>query len=332
MVHSIRRAVAFAGRAASLAASLAVVWTIPATAQPSRAPSRAAQIADKFNHPRAGVFVVAHRGCHNPSPQHDLPSAPENSLQGLEQCIQLGVDMMETDIRRTKDGALVIIHDPSVDRTTDGKGLVADLTLAQIQRLRLRRNFGGEMSPILTDQHIPTLDQLLAAAKGRIMINLDIKEAIYPEVIAATVKAGMADEVLAKTEVRSIEPPLADAPPYRAAPYMPVIYGPDVTSGPDLSAIVAAQASGRRRIPAVEMVYLTQTQFEAVRDAAQKADIRLWTNSLTSVGVLGVVTLGGDIDALRDQGATWGRLVDAGVSVIQTDEPAALMDYLKTRR
>jgi glycerophosphoryl diester phosphodiesterase len=290
------------------------------------------QIAAKFDDPRGDVFIVAHRGCHNPSPQHDMPSAPENSLQGLEQCVRLGVDMMETDIRRTKDGALVIIHDESVDRTTDGTGLVADLTLAQIQKLHLRRNFGASMSPILTDQHVPTLDQLLAAAKGRIMLNLDIKDAIYPEVIAAAVRAGVAGEVLVKTEVDDVEPPLADARPYRAVPYMPVIYRPDATPAPDLYAVVTAQARGRRRIPAVEMVYLTQPQFEAVRAAAKKADIRLWTNSLTVVGVLGVVTMGGDIDALRDHGATWGRLIDAGVSVIQTDEPAALIDYLKSRR
>jgi glycerophosphoryl diester phosphodiesterase len=303
-----------------------------AKADPSLARTRAAQIAAKFNDPRGGIFVVAHRGCHNPSPQHAMPSAPENSLQGLAQCIRLGVDMMETDVRRTKDGAFVIMHDPSVDRTTEGTGLVADLTLAQIRRLHLRKNFGGEMSPVLTDQQVPTLDEMLAAAKGRIMLNLDIKEAIYPEVIDAAVKAGVADEVLVKTDVKAVKAPLADSAPYRAVAYMPVIYRQDGASAPDLADVVAAQAAGRHRIPAVEMVYLNQPQFEAVRAAARTADIRLWTNSLTEVGVLGVVTMGGDIEALRDHGSTWGGLIDAGVTVIQTDEPAALLDYLKDRR
>jgi glycerophosphoryl diester phosphodiesterase len=303
-----------------------------AKADPSFARTRAAQIAAKFNDPRGGIFVVAHRGCHNPSPQLAMPSAPENSLQGLAQCIRLGVDMMETDVRRTKDGALVIMHDPSVDRTTDGTGLVADLTFAQIRRLHLKNNFGGEMSPVLTDQQVPTLDEMLAAARGRIMLNLDIKEAIYPEVIAAAVRCGVAGEVLVKTVVDSVESPLADKAPYRETLYMPVIYPSDAPAMLDLTKVVAAQAGGAHRIPAVEMVYLTEPQFDAVRAAAKAADIRLWTNSLTEVGVLGVVTQGGDIDALRDQGATWGRLIDAGVSVIQTDEPAALLDYLRDRR
>jgi glycerophosphoryl diester phosphodiesterase len=51
---------------------------------------------------------------------------------------------------------------------------------------------------------------------------------------------------------------------------------------------------------------------------------------LTSVNVLSVVGMGGDQDALRDHGATWGRLIDAGVSAIQTDEPEALMSFLKS--
>jgi len=300
---------------------------VAALAEPAQ--TRAAQIAAKFDNPKGGVIIVAHRGCHNPSPQHGMPSAPENSLQGLEQCVRLGVDMMETDVRRTKDGALVIIHDPRVDRTTDGTGLVADLTLAEIKRLRLRQNFGGEMSPILTDQHIPTLDEMLAAAKGRIMLNLDIKEAIYPEAIAAAVKADVAGEVLVKTPVNRIEGPLSDEAPYSAVRYIPIIYPSDSSPSPDLRGIIAAQAAGHHPIPAVEMVYLTEAQFSAVRAAAKAAGVRLWTNSLTEVGVLGVVTMGGDIDALRDNGATWGHLINNGVSVIQTDEPVMLMDYLK---
>jgi glycerophosphoryl diester phosphodiesterase len=62
-------------------------------------------------------------------PAKGLDSVPENSLAALERCIELGVDMMETDIHRTRDGALVIMHDDTVDRTTDGTGAVADLTL-----------------------------------------------------------------------------------------------------------------------------------------------------------------------------------------------------------
>src|SRR5262249_11539313 len=147
--------------------------------------AHAASVQDlrrKLDDPAAGVFVVAHRGCHNPVPAQGLGPAPENSRAALDRCVALGVDMMEVDIRQAADGALVVMHDATVDRTTDGAGKVADLTLAQLRALRLRQNFGGQMSPALTDQRVLTLDELLDAAKGRILLNLDIKEEIYPQV------------------------------------------------------------------------------------------------------------------------------------------------------
>lgn len=291
-------------------------------------PNKALDIRRKLDDPRGGVFVVAHRGCHNPAPAHGLPSAPENSAAALENCVRLGADMMETDVRRSKDGVLVIIHDATVDRTTDGMGKVADLTLAELKRLRLRQNFGGRLSPALTEQRVLTLDEILAAAKGRIMLNLDIKEAIYPEVIAAARAAGMIDQVLVKSEVSDeAAPARADESPYRDALYMPILW-PRGDSMPDPAALIARQSSGRRHIPAVELVLVDPLLYPSIRDAARKADIRIWVNSLTSVGVIGIAGAGGDVDALRDRGRTWKTMIEGGVSVIQTDEPEALLDFL----
>lgn len=78
------------------------------------------------------VWVAAHRG--------DWIYAPENSLESLAHDIAWGVDLMETDVRLTKDGRVVMMHDWSVDRTTNGYGAVADLTLAEIRQLRLKNN------------------------------------------------------------------------------------------------------------------------------------------------------------------------------------------------
>jgi glycerophosphoryl diester phosphodiesterase len=289
----------------------------------------ATRIRRKLDDPQGGVFVVAHRGCHNPSPAQHMRSVPENSLPALEQCVQLGVDMMETDVRRSKDGALIIIHDSTVDRTTDGTGRVADLTLSELKRLRLRQNFGGRMSPMLGEERVLTLDELLAAAKGRIMLNLDIKEhAIYPQVTETAIRAGMTQQILIKSEVRAVASPQADEAPYNLVPYIPIITGDGVSAPEPLGAITASQVAARHRPPAIEMVYLDEQQFEAVRAVANRAGVRLWANTLTGVGVLSIVTLGGDIDALRDA-STWGTLISAGISVIQTDEPGSLLDYLR---
>ena len=74
-----------------------------------------------FDNKSKYVTVVAHRG--------DWRNSPENSIQAFKSCIEMGVDMIEIDVRITKDNELVIIHDATVDRTTNGKGKVADLTL-----------------------------------------------------------------------------------------------------------------------------------------------------------------------------------------------------------
>ena len=291
---------------------------------------RVAAIRAKLVDPNAGVFVIAHRGCHNPDPAGTIAVAPENSTAALQNCLALGVDMMETDVRRSRDGALVIMHDETVDRTTDGSGRVGELTLPQLKALHLRQNFGGAMDPTLTNLRVLTLEELLAAARGRIMLNLDIKEAIYPQVVTAVIRAGMRDQVLIKSVIDTIKPPLADRAPYDQVLYIPIIQNP-ARGTPDLAAILDAQAGGQRRIPAAELNYLDQSQFQRVRIAASLDGIRLWANTLTSVGVLSVIGLGGDEDALRDP-STWTRLLSNGITMIQTDEPGALEDYLHGMR
>ena len=285
--------------------------------------SRAAAIRARFENADGGLIVVAHRGCHNPSPDHDLPDAPENSLQALEHCVRLNVDMMETDVRAARDGTLVLLHDETVDRMTDGTGRVSNLTWTELQGLRLRRNAGGRSSPGLTSQRITRLEEILDAARGRLLLNIDVQEGCYRSVAEAVSRSGMERDVLIKAEA-TIGRPLAELPPYRSLPFMPVLRGDDGTTPEILSSIVAAQAS-TRRIAAVEVLYLDDAQFDAVRGAAAAADIRVWVNTLDAVDVVGLVTLGGDVDALRDRGETWRALIRRGASVIQTDEPASLI-------
>ena len=94
------------------------------------------------------VLVVAHRG--------DWRNAPENSLQAFENCIEMGVDMIEIDLKKTKDGHLIIMHDNTIDRTTDGKGKPSDYTLEEIRRFRLKNGLGR-----VTFHPIPTLEEVL---------------------------------------------------------------------------------------------------------------------------------------------------------------------------
>lgn len=106
--------------------------------------------------------VVAHRG--------DSAHAPENTLESLRQGVSLGVDALECDVHLTRDGHVVVIHDPTVDRTTNGAGTVADLTLAELQRLDAGFRFtrdGGRTFPWRgRGVIIPTLEALLGTLPG----------------------------------------------------------------------------------------------------------------------------------------------------------------------
>ena len=91
-------------------------------------------------------------------------------------CARLGVDMVEIDVRETADGQLVLLHDASLERMTDGAGRLSQTSLARFRTLRLREGRGGPGAR-LTSLNPPTLREALRAAKGKVMLNLDAKQA-----------------------------------------------------------------------------------------------------------------------------------------------------------
>ncbi len=107
------------------------------------------------------VLVAAHRGSHR--------DYPENSIAALSQSINDGIDIVELDIRRTKDSKLVVIHDSRIDRTTNGKGEVKNFSLAELKEFNLLFNEKE------TNEKIPGLEEFLQAAKGQIILNIDFK-------------------------------------------------------------------------------------------------------------------------------------------------------------
>lgn len=106
------------------------------------------------------IWVAGHRG--------DWIYAPENSIESLKHDIYWGVNLMETDVRETKDGKIIMMHDWTVDRTTNGTGRVSDMTLAEIKKLRLKSNFGTK-----TNLQVPTLEEFIQVARGKVFLYLD---------------------------------------------------------------------------------------------------------------------------------------------------------------
>jgi len=111
--------------------------------------------------------VHAHRG--------GAGLAPENTLAAFRKAIELGVDVLEMDMHVTRDGEIVILHDDTLERTTDGRGLVQDLTLAELKRLDAGSRFG----PQYKGEPIPTLREVIAlvqaSGKDRIRLNIETK-------------------------------------------------------------------------------------------------------------------------------------------------------------
>lgn len=134
--------------------------------------------------PSAPVLVSAHRG----GPQRALP---ENALETFEYALNHAPALLETDVRRTADGVLVLMHDETLDRTTTGTGRVDQTTFAEIRRLRLVAE-----DSLVTTFRVPTLLEALAWADGRAVLLLDVKPDVpYEELVAVLRQHDAADRV-----------------------------------------------------------------------------------------------------------------------------------------
>lgn len=135
--------------------------------------------------PNDKVMVVSHRA--------DWRNAPENSIWAIRKAIEKGVDMVELDLAITKDSVLVLMHDKTINRTTTGTGAPSDYTLEEIKKFNLRDGLG-----VKTQMTIPTLEEVLAETKGKVLVNLD-KGFNYIDLVYPMLKQkGMLDQVLFK--------------------------------------------------------------------------------------------------------------------------------------
>jgi len=131
------------------------------------------------------ILLGGHRG--------NADECPENTLTSFRSAIELGVDVIELDVHRSEDGGLAVIHDHLLDRTTDGSGLVRDYTMAELKRF----DAGSWKDPRFKGERIPSLDEVLAVAKGQVVVTI---------VVRAVKGAGMThDVVVISFDHRSIQ-------------------------------------------------------------------------------------------------------------------------------
>ena len=244
------------------------------------------------------ILVAAHRA--------ENSDFPENSIAAMKEAMRLGVDIIETDIRETKDGVMIIMHDKTIDRTTTGKGAVAEMTYAELRQVFLLHD--GKP----TSEKIPTFKEVLELLKGKVMLDIDYK-AEGKRAARSTAR------LLRKTKMERQS--LFFLYDYRDAPalhrmnkkiqFMMRAYNREDVDGIFNQGI---------EVPVIhaDAKFYSDSLMGVIRGKG----IRLWMNALGKYDTMEKTEINSGFDALLQMRHT---------NIIQTDLYKELMDYLKVR-
>ncbi|HEY1121563.1 MAG TPA: glycerophosphodiester phosphodiesterase family protein [Haloferula sp.] len=266
------------------------------------------------------VLIACHRAGYL---SKDGAHLPENSLLAIRESISDGVEILEIDLMLTSDGELVLMHDDKLDRTTTGKGKVAEHTLAEIKELHLLDPDGK-----VTDERVPTFRETMEVVKGQVMVNLDKLP------VTDRVKMDAAMKVLRETDTvnhavfkgsvsggspRAIQRALSRFP--EKLEFMPIVAN---TTPGEVVAVLDVL-----RPEAIEIVFKEESSgmlSPEVLAAAKRHGTRIWVNTLwasLNAGHDDARALAGDIPG------AWGWVVERGATILQTDHHEPLNRYLK---
>jgi len=243
---------------------------------------------------RHRFIVVSHRGDHT--------HAPENTLTAFQNAIQAGADYVEIDLRTTVDSQLVIMHDVSVDRMTNGKGLVKDMTYEVLRQLKIK----DKTHPEWGEFDIPTFDEVLQLCKDRIYIYLDFKNANPAVAYQAIVRHGMEKQV-----VVYINAPQQYYDWRASAPAMPLM----------------VSLPGNVRDTTALRNFLEKYHPEILDGRFDEYTPEMVTMA-TAMGYLVLP----DIQGGNESPALWGQAVQKGIKALQTDHPGDLVSWLKEKQ
>ncbi len=281
------------------------------------AQSRAERILAQIEDPRSDyVVVIAHRS--------DWRHYPENSLAAMEGAIAMGVDMVEIDVQRTADGTLVCCHDRTVDRTTTGEGKISSLTDDYIASLKL-----VEPNGTITDHRMPTLAQALDLCRGRVLINIDKGYNYYDQILQMLIERDMVRQVVIKSSKEPKAVAARFAQHQHNMLYMPII-NYNTKRWHKHQSIFEGYLASDLDVIAYEICWNGTLQGERkIFNKVLKSGARLWVNTLWDS------LCGGKERSLADHRAAngneksiYGKLLKYGVTMIQTDQPQMLLDYL----
>lgn len=279
----------------------------------SRTKDRATVLREKMLGGGRYVTVIAHRG--------DWHNHPENSLPAYRSSIAQGVDMIEIDVQMTKDSVLIIMHDHTLNRTSTGRGPISDHTYSEIQQMRLLTQHGATD----TRNHIPTLREVLQLCRGKVLINIDKGYDYFPQVLQLMEETGTTEQVIIKSghPLQKVQQENGDV--LRRVTYMPII-GLD---SPEAEARIDEYLTIHP--VAIECCFREYTdQVSRLLRKIRQAGVQVWLN-----GLWPSLNAGHDDDRAVELGQpdeSWGWLLSQGATLIQTDRPVELIQYLKKKK
>jgi glycerophosphoryl diester phosphodiesterase len=234
------------------------------------------------------VVAISHRGEHL---QH-----PENTMPAFEEAIRVGADFIEVDVQTTSDGKLVLSHDGTVDRCTNGHGKVSEMTFDQVEAL----DAGVKMGPQFAGTRIPAFDQALDLARGKIGVYVDVKNASAADLVNHIDGHGMTDHV--------------------------VIY-----CGLNLARQIQALNPKLKVMPESNTVEHSKLLIEQLHPKVIAFGARDFTPEIIAVVKQANAEIYVDRMGLTDGPEGWQSAIDAGADGIQTDRPGPLVEYLRQK-
>lgn len=235
------------------------------------------------------IAIIAHRGEHR--------AHPENTLPAFQAAIDAGADYFELDVRTTSDGRLVLMHDRKVDRTTNGTGAVREMTFDQIRAL----DAGAKFSPQFAGTKVPSFEEALALAHGKIGVYVDSKDIAPADLVAALRNTDMLNPVVIYGSAGFLKKVLALSPSLKVMP--------EAGSTATLEKLLADL---NPRVVAFDAGDFTGDAIAV----AKHAGVDIYVDRLGSA----------------DNASAWQDAVDRGAAGIQTDRPAELVEYLRLHK
>lgn len=242
---------------------------------------------------RRNILVCAHRGFHR--------EAPENSIKSIQDAIEANIDIVEVDVRTTKDSVLILMHDDKIDRTTTGEGYVKDYTYAQLLEFNLR------LGDSLTHLKIPNLEDVLSVSKDRVILNLDLKDVEPIRLFRLLKKKNMEHQVFSFVWNKSLIKEIIEIDSLYAV--LP------------LSSNMEDMEMNLKRYHSTLQHFDDSSFTSEGMDWAKKQDVQVFVNSLWVQ----------DESFSKGETTQIDSLISLKPNIIQTDYPDKLIAYLKSK-